>query len=307
MRKLSIVLTLFLVIGLNAAPVRAQSFMNEPGSILVFPLIDNINGVTLVSISNVDDTPVTLECLMVTHPVGDPTNFEPKINFEIALTEKEAFVWNTAGGNPPTIQPFPGEKGFLFCYATDGLGNEIDHNFLIGDAKVLNLTAGYAWGYNAIPHQANAITADRVLNLDGVEYTRATSSVFFEGLGAIPPGLDGVFVAANIEMDLITSEQPPLSLSFDCYNEQENPFSADAVPHQTFVQYPLSGSLGFTAANIFSLGFQCRVNAASTTGAGPKPIWAVFGQNLSIFGWANNVWQDPTTPAAAIITLPVIP
>jgi hypothetical protein len=304
MRKLSIALTLFLVIGLSAAPAQAQSFMNEPGSILVFPLIDNINGVTIVSISNLAAIPVTLGCLMVTHPVGDPTDFEPKNNFEIELTEKEAFVWNTAGGHAPNIQPFDGEKGFLFCFATDGAGLEIAHNFLIGDAKVINLPGAYAWGYNAIPHQELNVVGDRVLNLDGVEYSEATSQIMFSGLAALPPGLDGVFVAANIEMNLMTGEQPPLTLNFDCYNEEENPFSLHAVPHQTFVQYPLASSLGITTADIFSLGFHCTVTANSTTGAGPKPIWAVFGQNLVLFGWGSNVWQEPGTNAPAIITLP---
>ncbi len=310
MRKLSIVLTLFLVIGLSAIPGRAQVIndLNAPGSLIVFPLIDNINGVTLVSISNVGSTPVKLECYMVTHPVGDPTDFEPKIDFEIDLTAKEAFVWSTAGPYNETIQGFDDEKGFLFCVAvnTDGSGVPVDHDFLIGDAKVLNLAGGYAWGYNAIPHQALSLNANRALLLDGSEYSAATSSVFFQGLAALPPALDGVFVAANIEMDLISGEQPPLTLGFDCYNESENPFSIDAVPHQTFVQYPLTDSLGITVENVFSLGFQCRVSANSSATGVSKPIWAVFGQNLLFYGWGTNVWQDPNTEATAVIVLPPV-
>jgi hypothetical protein len=304
MRRLPIAVVLLLAVLFAAPPAQAQSFMNEPGSILVFPLIDNINGATIISISNLSGTAVTLECRMVTHPVGDPTDFEPKSGFEIDLTPGQPFVWNTAAPRPPFVGAFNAEKGFLFCYATDGAGDEIDHNYLIGDAKVLNLPGVYAWGYNAIPHQALAITPDRILNLDDTEYSEATSVIFFQGLAAIPPALDGVFVVANIEMDLITSEQPPLSLSFDCYNENEVSFGASSVAHQTFVQYPLSGSLEFTVANHATLGFQCRVSAASTTGAGAKPIWAVFGQNLGIFGWGSNVWQIPGAGASATIVLP---
>ncbi len=296
MRRLPIAVVLLLAALFSAAPAQAQSFMNEPGSILVFPLIDNINGATIVSISNLAGTEVTLECLMVTHGTADTTTFS-RPGFEIDLTERGAFVWNTVAPHPQGIQAFNNRKGFLFCFATNGAGLEIAYNSLVGDAKVFNLPAAYAWGYNAIPHQALTITQDRVLNLDGGEYSEATSEIVFQGLAAIPPSLNGVFVAANLDMDLIISAFPALSLSFNCYNESGNLQGLFAVTHETFAQYPLSGPLGITVANIFSLGFHCRVNA------GAKPLWAVFGQNLGIFGWGANVLQIPGAGASAQIVL----
>jgi hypothetical protein len=296
MRRLSVPVVLLLVVLFAAPPAQAQSSMNEPGSILVFPLIDNINGTTIVSISNLSGTAVTLECLMVTHGTTDTTTFS-RLGFEINLTERGAFVWNTGAPHPQGIQAFNNRKGFLFCFATNGAGLEIAYNFLVGDAKVFNLPGAYAWGYNAIPHQALAITQDRVLNLDGGEYSEATSEIVFQGLAAIPPSLNGVFVAANLDMDLIISAFPALSLSFNCYNESGNLQGLFAVTHETFAQYPLSGPLGITAANIFSLGFHCRVNAAA------KPLWAVFGQNLSVLGWGTNVLQIPGAGAPAQIVL----
>ncbi len=44
------------------------SFLNEPGSFLVYPLIDNINGNTIVNIANTGDQDVALECYMVSAP-----------------------------------------------------------------------------------------------------------------------------------------------------------------------------------------------------------------------------------------------
>ncbi len=321
MRKLSVVLTLFLVIGLGAAPVQAQGFMNEPGSIIVFPLIDNINGITIVTISNLAGAgtdPVTLECWMVTHGTTS-TAIDGKTDFNITLKPNQAFFWNTAAPHPSgSPEGFGERKGFLFCFAVDGpdTGVEIAHNFLIGSANVLNTGGIYAWGYNAIPHQALAVVGNRVLNLDDVEYTTVTSTVFFDGLAAVPGStpppdfvFDGVFVVANLDMDLTVPDgQPALTLNFACWDSDDvddGKISRHTYPaHQTFAQYRLSESfLDLTPATLGTLGFHCSV----TGGADDKPIWAVFGQNFLIWGWGSNVKQVPGAGAPATITLPPLP
>jgi hypothetical protein len=49
-------------------PGQPCNIVNEPGSLLVYPLIDNINGNTIVNIANTGDQDVDLKCYMVSAP-----------------------------------------------------------------------------------------------------------------------------------------------------------------------------------------------------------------------------------------------
>ncbi len=207
MKKLFMILVLCMVIvplSIYATDANAQvSNLNEPGSLLVYPLIDNINFQTIINIANTGTDDVILECYMVTH--GDGTGIDEKKDFIIKMTAKEKFWWNTATPNVKNqIQSFNGRKGYLFCWAIYDViwQNEIDYDYLKGDATVVGRAR--AFNYNAIPSQGMAVVGDRVLNLDGLEYTMATSQIMFEGFAEDAFGVvDGVLVVANLDIDFI--------------------------------------------------------------------------------------------------------
>jgi hypothetical protein len=272
---------------------------NQPGSLLVFPLIDNQGLSTIIEIANTDLGPndVVLDCEMVTHPLGDPAPpLFSKRDFRITLTPKEVFWWDTGQAIPARgIPNFNNDKGFLFCWAVDGVNTrlEIEHNFLKGDAIVFG--GGLAFQYNAIPHQGLAVFGDRILNLNGVEYTAGTSTVLFEGFVEGFAGINGIFAVAGLDIDFINSIQPEANINFTCWNELEQGFSTDLAFYQ-FVQYDYGVDLDLTIDDVFTPKFHC---ATSTT----IPLWAVTYQWTGGLAWGTNVFQDPNslTPTAVIL------
>ncbi len=331
MRKLFFALLLCMAVGLFAAPSRADliipSLPNWPGSLLAYPLIDNIHGVTIFNIANTHvDEEVYVECYIITHGVDGA--IDEKKDFVIKLTPKEKFVWITSNpydqrGNQ--IQGFDGRKGYMFCFAIDNPYDqrEITFNYLKGDATVLNLGTASAFNYNAIPHQrlaglfsmlegrpssdvtgerftGCATQGDRMLRLDGCEYTAATSQIMFEGLAEIPGMLYGTLAVASPGLDFVDSEQPEFDINVYCWNEVETKFSRH-LKFKDFAQYDLTKDLQLDIHSIFTLGWQCTT---TTT----HPLWAVLHQSLgTVFGWGGNVFLHPTTGVAATITLPPVP
>jgi hypothetical protein len=286
----------------------ASSRKNQPGSLLVFPLIDNQGFSTIIEIANTDLGPndVVLDCEMVTHPLGDPAPpLFSKRDFRITLTPKEVFWWDTGRAIPERgIPNFNNDKGFLFCWAVDGVltRQEIDHDFLKGDAIVFG--GGLAFQYNAIPHQYLNFsqgpppngTQDRVLNLDGIEYTAGTSTVLFEGFAEGFAGINGVLAVAGLDIDFINSIQPAANINFGCWNELEQGFSIDLAFYQ-FVQYDYGDDLDLTIDDIFTPKFHC---ATSTT----IPLWAVAYQWTGGLAWGTNVFQEPNSATPTAVVLP---
>ncbi len=306
MKKIFMLTAALLLSGLVAISSAQVNVLNEPGSILVYPLIDNIGDVTIVNVANTGSQSVTLECFMVTHGSVNP-DIDEKKDFIIKMSPKEKFWWNTAApynsmnpdGDLVQIQAFNERKGYMFCYAIDNdiSQTEIGFNYLKGDATVAN--GANAFNYNAIPSQALAVVGDRVLNLDGVEYTMATSQVMVEGFAEVPGVINGTLAVANIGIDFILSEQPEFDINASCWNEDEVRFSRH-LHYKDFEQYDFADDLQLSFDTIFTLGFQC---ATSSTNA----IWAVFHQTLGAMGYGGNVWQHPATGVATTVVLPVVP
>ena len=88
--------------------------LNEPGSLLVFPLIDNIDFSTIVEITNTGEQDVWLQCWMIIKE----SEVERK-DFYIHLTRHETFWWQTnmpyqrfdADGIITQIQGFDARRG----------------------------------------------------------------------------------------------------------------------------------------------------------------------------------------------------
>lgn len=307
MRRMGIVLILCLTLTAFSGVSFAQvNNLNEPGSIVVFPLIDNINYRTFVGISNMAQSDVYLQCFMVTNEPAP----QDKSDFIIHLTGKEPFFWATdtaysridADGISTQIQSFAGRKGFMFCAAVDDdlTALEIDWDFLLGDATLISPATGKASQYNAVPHQGLAVLGDRVLNLDGVEYTMATSQVMFEGFAAGFSGISGTLAVANLDIDFILSLQPPFDLNLTCYNQNEVGASRHLHFTNSFAEYDLAADLQLDIGRVFTPKFEC---STSTT----RPIWAVFLESVGGLAWGTNVFQHPQTGVATRVVMPPVP
>ena len=298
MKKTIAILTVLLAVGVFTGFANAQvNNLNEPGSILVYPLIDNINYSTIIEVANTNRTTgVWLAGYIIAHPPGQPENFT-KLDFQIYLTPKEVFWWDTGTAIPGrNLQAFNNLKGFMFLWAIDapGTGVEIPFDFLKGDA--LTFTNGRAFQYNAIPHQALAVVGDRVLNLDGVEYTMATSEILAEGFSAGFSGIQGTLAVCSLDIDFIHSIQPAFDINVSMWNQNEAKKSVHLGFYQ-FVQYDHAADLGLTIGNVFTPKWHL---ATSSTDA----LWAVSFQWTGNLAWGTNVFQNPAFGTPAVVVLP---
>ena len=306
MRILFVCSVLLFSVGIFCAGAQAQANnLNEQGSILVYPLIDNINYSTIVEITNRNTTDVWLAGMFILHNPGFPEDFE-KTDFVIHLTHNEPFWWDTGTSYNRTdrdgiLTQIPGvdnKKGFMFVWAIDlnTTRIEIDWNHLTGDCLIFQ--GGLAFSYNAIPHQAINVTGDRVLNLDGNEYTMATSQVMVEGFCGGFSGIGGVFAVCNLEMDFILSEQPEFNINFDVWSQDEIYSSRHKHMYQ-FHQFTLDG-LDLNIGDVFTPKFQFSTTCTHA-------LWCVFFESTGSLGWSGNVFQHPNATVPTTVVLPPVP
>jgi hypothetical protein len=308
MKKLLIVVFCLFAISASTAATEVCD-MNEQGSILVFPLIDNINYRTIVEIANRAITDVWLGGFMIVHPPADPYDFHKK-DFLIHLTQKEVFWWATyapynrvdVDGIRTQIPSFNNYKGFMFVWAIDGDKTqvEIDWDFLKGDCVIFGPAQQRAFQYNAIPHQAESIVGDRVLNLDGTEYCYIPTQIMFEGFAEGFSGIGGTLAICSLDIDFILSIQPEFDINFSIWNQYEVNQSRHLDFYQ-FEQYDLTTDLQLHITDIFTP----KWHAAAT--ANGNSLWAIFFQWTGRFMWGSNVWQHPGAPGSATVILPPVP
>jgi hypothetical protein len=263
---------------------------------LVFPVINNLDGYqTVVEIANLADSDVWLKCYMILPEPGPDTE---KKNFVIHITQKEPFFWNTsqrysrkdASSTLTQIGEFDGHKGFMFCWAIEDEKNqnEIQWNFLKGDALVFNVSNGQAWQYNAIPHWRSHLhfPPPGVLRIDGSEYDDGRRVIYFEGFAAGVNGVEGTLHVASLEIDFVNSEQPGFDINLECWNQNEIPFSRHLHfrEDRSYEQYDLREDLQLALDDIFTAKFQCSTPITTT-----HALWAVFEQRTGSFAWGGNV------------------
>jgi len=282
---------------------------NETGSLLVYPLIDNINYSTIVEISNRADVAVWLAGFMIVHASGNPTDFE-KNDFLIHLTQKDTFWWNTSlaynkqdvDGIYTQIQGFQNKKGFMFVWAVedDQIQLEIEWNYLEGNAVTYGSPPGHAFQYNALPHQVFSIKGDRVLNLDGKEYSKATSQILVEGFSEdYVANLDGKWVVCSLNIDFINSIQPEFNINLAVWNQYEV-YQSRHLDFNQFQQYDLKEDLNIDMSQIFTPKWQFATSCS-------EPIWAIFYQTVGSYAWGGNVWQYTNTGIPVAVILPPVP
>lgn len=300
MKKTSMVLAVYFVIGFSCGLANAQvNNLNEPGSLLVFPLIDSIDFSTIVEITNTAEQDVWLWCWMITKEPGVKAK-----DFSIHLTRHETFWWQTnqpyqridADGEITQIMRFADRKGCMFCWAVYYWFWEIDWDFLKGSALLYNSNNGRAFQYNAIPHQGLAVVGDAQLNLNGVEYTMATSQVMFEGFAANFGSMGGSLAVSSLDIDMWWV-WPRFDIDFDCWNQNEAA-GTRRLYFDTFEHYDLAADLHLSYGEVFTPRFQCATVSA-------HPLWAVFYQYTGNMAIGSNVQQEPLTGAPATIVIPV--
>lgn len=307
MKKLSILLALVMTVGfLGVANAQQQVVqLNVPGSLLVFPLVDNLTGTTrtIINVANRSEDDVWLKGLIVAHDGGYVYH---KKDFVIFVTQKQPFIWDTSRSlslNGGFVQAFDGLKGFIVLWAIDNEKDqqEIAFDFLKGDAVVVGLgDNSRAFRYNAIPHQSvvgGVFTADEMLMLDGAtEYAAASQTILCEGFAGGYAGLSGTLAVANLGVNLITSEQPEFDINFTVWNENEIPFSRH-LHFDQFEQYTLS-DLQLQRGEINSNKFQF------STIANGNALWAIFWQYVGSISFGGQCFMDP---AGAVATTLVVP
>jgi hypothetical protein len=291
-------------------PVNCRPF--EKGSLLVFPLVDNINAQTILEIVNRGPSDVWLEGIMVTHPTGVTPTPEAggfvKEDFFIHLTVKEPFTWNTSKPYArrdqdevvTQLRGYNGMRGFCFVWAVDSKTSqlEIEWNHLIGDAIVYG--AGQGFSYNAYAHQAISVKGDRVLNLDGNEYCQGPNVLVTQGFAAgLTGGLKGTLAVCAVDMDFIESLQPEFDINFAVYNQDETFHSRHLSCYQ-FGVFDLATDLKMSLADIFTPKWQLSATSAN-------PLWAVFFQSVGGMSWGDLVPQSAGSGASTRVVLPPVP
>jgi len=319
MRKCLIGIVLIFAVGLfagPAGPAMAQvNHIKEPGSLLVAPLVDNLNYRTVIDITNRSAGDVWLQGYAIMHRQDNEEVFD-KLDFYIHLTQREPFFWEThlpylrqdVDGTVTSIPALNDRKGFIFVWAIDSDKSqlEITHNFLKGD--VLLYGQGRAFGYNMIPHQRiidpldPRFIGDRILDLDGLEYTMATSQVMCEGFSGGFRGIWGIWAVCNLGIDFIWSVQPEFDINIEAWNQNESPGTRHLHCFQ-FHQYDLTDTPNNLRLRIQDVVTPKWQFATSCTAA----LWSVYIQWTGNLGWANLCWQHPATGVPTQVILPPVP
>ena len=307
--KINILIILIFILFSFVTRSHAQlNKLNDPGSLLVFPLIDNRDHNSIIEITNRSWDKVWLQCYAVIQLQTNPTVYVFR-SFFIHLTPKETFWWNTSDdynrtdtyGIRTQINGLANEKGFIFCWAVNDNKSqlEIEHNHLIGQALLYSSSKNHAWQYTAIPHQTVNVLQDRMLFLDGAEYSMATSQIMFEGFAQGFSGADGFLTVASIDINFDVFSASNYYLHFECWNQFEVSGTRN-LQFTQFAQFDLGTQLHLALHETFSPKFQC---ATVSSGA----LWAVFHQSVGNLAWGENVWQHPSTGTSAKIILPPVP
>jgi hypothetical protein len=279
----------------------------EPGSLLVFPLVDNAGAKrTILEIANCGEGDVWLQGFMVVRDGTKSSDPFVKKDFYVHLTPGEPFYWDTSKGydreDPQgmrtQIQGFDECKGFCFVWAIrDPIGKlETLWNAVFGNGILIDGTRAHQ--YNAIPHQCIKVIPDRVLNLDGNEYTAGCSQLTAEGFAAgVVDG--GTLALCSLCIDFVDSLQPRLDINADVWNQNEVAQSRHLEFYQ-FESYDLEADLQLRRDQVFTAKWTLTT---TTTG----PIWGVYLQGKGDLGMAANLWRHPAAVAPCRVLLPPVP
>ena len=223
----------------------AQADRNDPGSLLIFPEVDNRSGsLTIITVTNVrsggDDIRVHFNYIDESDCSKDDalTRLTPRDTFS-AITYAHA----------PSHQ-----RGYCFAYALGPTGGPIDADYLIGSVLILDGVNKAEYSMNALVFEAQTgdgnptdLDGDGIRDLNGLEYSMAPDRI------AIPRflGQDQQLPNASIRAELIMigltgGRQFHTAVDFLIYNDNEVPFSS-SYTFDCWTRVPLlqiSGAFG---------------------------------------------------------------
>ncbi len=322
------------------------------GSLLIFPDVEiswDSNGVvtqdTLINLSNGFTQEVNIRMYFVNgdpplNPVMGPSGIviergHPGWNqrgCQIDLSGYEATYWSALTGQPDGCRfagldagPPPGRpdpehpggrtlRGFLYMWAVDEEGREINWNYLRGDATVFQFPDGAAWGYEAASFRALTGTRGQVLpdpgtlHLDGVEYEQAFATLHmnFSAVGEVPLFGDDRLFQVDTDLTLMpvsqdfrqdTSGPITTKAKFDIVNMEETQFSGTDRCITCWDQSLLSR---YDAPNNFVYeDIHTEVGAARITGMASSVVCGPQSTNQALLGVAVRVISFPSLRRAA--------
>jgi hypothetical protein len=214
------------VCALGASAV-ANNNNNEPGSLLVFPLFDNVGAVSIVTVTNTNSDQLNGTIKVEFVYINGASCLE--FNKTRTLTANDEFTIPTNLDNPGM------EEGFLYVFAkgASGVNNNVPVKFdhLIGTMWIFE---GNACAYEYSPVVYNAASrlgeggptntdGDGFRDLNGLEYEKSADELqvprFF---GQVPQAITSELVFVN----LTGGKSFDAILDFLIYNDNEEVFSA---------------------------------------------------------------------------------
>lgn len=203
----------------------ARADRNDPGSLLIFPEVDNRQGsITIITVTNIrsngDDIRVHFNYIDESDCSKDDaiTRLTPRDTFS-AISYAHA----------PSHQ-----RGYCFAYALGPTGGPIDADYLIGSVLILDGVNKAEYSMNALVFEAQTgdgnptdLDSDGIRDLNGLEYSQAPDRI------AIPRflGQDQQNPGASIRAELIMigltgGRQFHTAVDFLIYNDNEEVFSS---------------------------------------------------------------------------------
>ncbi len=250
----------------------------------------------------------------------------------IHLSAFESTYWSALTGQPGACRitnldlgPPPGRpdpehpggrtlRGFLYLWAVDEEGREINWNYLFGDATVFQFNDGDSWGYEATSFRALTGTRGQVmpepgvLRLDGNEYQQAYATLLmnFSAVGDLPLFGDQRLFHVDTDLTLMPVSQDfrqdhdgPLTTKakFDIVNMDEVFFSGTTQCVTCWDQTLLSH---YDAPNNFVYeDLHTEVGSARIQGIPSNVVCGSQSTDAALLGVAVRVISFPVASKAA--------
>jgi hypothetical protein len=145
-----------LAVATFAAPAKAEVTLGQPGSVLVFPLVDSTDaGNTLVTITNINDDHTFCNFPFRGGDIKLIFYYIDGVTWECTdlcewLTPNDTLSILTNRHNPNM------ETGFLVVQAADPItGDPVQYDYLVGSATVVNMDFNFEWTYQ--PYSFHAV------------------------------------------------------------------------------------------------------------------------------------------------------
>lgn len=217
--------------------------VTQQGSVLIFPkIVVSESADTFISISNGNNVEVMVRCYwvdqnQVVQDFAFPlTAFQP-----IVFSASEGIGFdNFNGGIPLNVPPFEGGLGELKCFAVnDATDSQINFNFLVGSAKVVDFSLTTAFEYNAWSFAARTGTTGQVVGtpglvaLDGVQFDACPKYWLGNFMSTLAPS--SLFTNTDVTIvpckEDVRQDRTPTrtKIKFDIWNENETPYSGAYV------------------------------------------------------------------------------